>query len=70
MQNDRVKREFSSVVGTLRVLNGAEYREREAVWAIPIACRGAIVAHLKVSRDGTRVMPNYPEEQEMRAYGQ
>ena len=70
MQNDRVKREFSSVVGTLRVLNGAEYREREAVWAIPIASRGAIVAHLKVSRDGTRVMPNYPEEQEMRAYGQ
>jgi len=68
--NDRVKREFPSVVGLLSVLNGAEYREREAAWAIPIAYRGAIVAHLKISRDGTRVMPDYPEEQEMRVYDQ
>jgi len=66
----KVKRELLSVVGILRALNGAEYREREAAWEIPIACRGAIVAHLKISRDGTRVMPDYPEEQEMRVCGQ
>lgn len=36
----------------MKVLEGAEFREPEECWAIPIALEGRIVSHLKVSADG------------------
>ncbi len=60
---------LSRVVSGLVALKGAEYRERESLWAVPLAYRGAIVSHLNVSADGKRIVPDYPAEQEMRAYG-
>lgn len=38
------------------VLPGAEFREPHSCWAIPIAHRGRIVGHIKVSADGTQLL--------------
>ncbi len=40
----------------LQVLGGAEYRAPERAWLVPVAWRGVLVAHLRVSEDGTTVM--------------
>ena len=66
---EQVKRELPGIIAKLQVLTGAEYREPEACWVVPLAVEGKIVAHLKVYYDGVRVIPDYPVDQEMRAYG-
>ena len=66
---ETIKRTLPSIVGDLEVLNGAEYREPENAWIIPLAYKGMIVAHLKIYADGIHVVPDYPANQEMRAYG-
>ncbi len=65
-----IKRKLPVVVRELRCLAGAEYREPEAVWAVPLAFRGIIVARIKISRDGRRVIPDVPAEREMRLNAQ
>ncbi len=40
----------------LRVLDAAEFREPEDCWVIPLAWGKFIVAHIKVSRDGSEVV--------------
>jgi len=42
----------------LIVLEGAEFREPESCWAVPLAHEGRIVGHLKVSSDGTTILPD------------
>ncbi len=64
-----IKRTLPSIVGGLEVLNGAEYREPENVWVVPLAYKEMIVAHLKIFADGIHVVPDYPANQEMRVYG-
>ncbi len=67
---EQIKKELPIVISKLQVLNGAEYREPEACWIIPLGIDGKIVAHLKVYYDGVHIIPDYPIDQEMRAYGQ
>lgn len=66
---EQVRRELPGIMARLQVLNGAEYRGPEACWVVPLAVEGKIVAHLKVYYDGVHVIPDYPVDQEMRAYG-
>ena len=66
---ETIKRTLPSIMGDLEVLNGAEYREPESAWIIPLAYKGMIVAHLKIYADGIHVVPDYPANQELRAYG-
>lgn len=54
----KVKAHLSSVVTSLDVLDGAEFREPELCWAVPLAQRGRIVGHLKVTANGESIMPD------------
>ncbi len=65
---ETIKRNLPSIVGELDVLNGAEYREPENAWIVPLAYKKMIVAHLKLYIDGIHVIPDYLANQEMRAY--
>jgi hypothetical protein len=49
----------------LTVLDGAEFREPESCWAVPIAHQGRIVAHVKISSDGTRILPDKKAAEEL-----
>lgn len=66
---ENIRNNLPAIVRALEVLNGAEYREPESVWAIPLAYKGMIVAHLKIYVDGIHVVPDYPANQEMQLYG-
>ncbi len=66
---DSIKQVLPRIVAGLRVLNGAEFRDREKCWVVPLAYESKIVAHVKVFQDGIHVVPDYPVDQEMRAYG-
>jgi len=66
---ENVKRNLPVIVNSLEILNGAEYREPESAWCIPLAYKNMIVAHLKIYVDGIHVVPDYPANQEMQAYG-
>jgi hypothetical protein len=62
----QAQEELKGVVGSLTVLEGAEYREPESCWAIPLASKGRIVADLKVAGDGTRVVPDRKLQEDSR----
>ena len=47
-------------------LDGAEFREPESCWAVPVAHQGRIVGHLKVSSDGTRILEDKKATDEQR----
>ncbi len=64
-----VKKSLPGIVSKIEVLDGAEFREPEASWVIPLAVDGMIVAHVKVYYDGIHVVPDFPANQEMEAYG-
>lgn len=66
---ENVKRKLPAIVNSLEILNGAEYREPESAWCIPLAYKNMIVAHLKIYVDGIHVVPDYPANQEMQVYG-
>ena len=64
-----VAKRAQEILGNLEVLSGAEYREPEACWVVPLAYQGRIVAELRVSYDGTGIVPDIPATQEMQTYG-
>ncbi len=69
VQIENIKNNLPSIVNALEVLNGAEYREPENSWVVPLAYKGMIVAHLKIYADGIHIVPDYPANQEMQLYG-
>jgi len=68
ISRQKVEQSLAGILGNLRSLDGVEYAERESAWRVPLVVHDMIVAHLKISRDGRRILPDYPAEQEMRAY--
>ncbi len=61
-----VTRAMEEIIGELRVLEAAEYRGPERAWAVPLAWRPFIVAHIKV-RDATwEIVPDHPLTEELR----
>lgn len=60
-----VEAKLKSLATELVVLDGAEFREPECCWALPIAHQGRIVAHIKVSADGTTILPDRKAAEEI-----
>ena len=58
--------EVAGLFKELRVLKAAEFRESEQAWAIPVAWRSFIVAHVKIGVNGRDVVPDYPLTEEAR----
>lgn len=50
------------------VLDGAEFREPEDCWVVPVAWRGFIILHVRVSVEGKELIPDYPLTEEVRRY--
>lgn len=60
-----VESKLSKIAGELKALDGAEFREPEACWAVPLAHVGRIVGHMKVSADGASMLPDRKASEEM-----
>ncbi|WP_457567442.1 hypothetical protein [Desulfurobacterium sp.] len=59
-----LRKELERVIREMKPLDGAEYREPERCWVVPLSLNGKIVGHVKVSEDGRFIVPDYPAEQE------
>ncbi|MEO2152538.1 MAG: hypothetical protein ABGW50_07765 [Thermococcus sp.] len=51
------------------VLDGAEFREPEDCWVVPVAWKSFIILHVRVSADGSELIPDYHLTQEVRRHG-
>jgi hypothetical protein len=49
---------LADVIKEIEALDGAEFREPESFWAVPLVYRTRIVGHLKVAADGSEVVPD------------
>ena len=63
-----VKAVMESVLKEVRVIDAAEYREPEAAWVVPLAWKNIIIAHIKVSHDGSELIPDYGLTEEVRRH--
>jgi hypothetical protein len=61
----QVQARLSHLLQQIAVLEGAEFREPESCWAIPVAHQGRIVGHLKVSSDGSTILPDRKAAEEL-----
>ncbi|HEY9680251.1 MAG TPA: hypothetical protein V6C86_01525 [Oculatellaceae cyanobacterium] len=61
----KVKMRLESIAPELKVLEGAEFREPEFCWAVPFAHQGRVVGHIKVSADGSTVVPDRKAVEEL-----
>jgi hypothetical protein len=52
-----------------RVLDAAEFREPEDCWVVPVAWKSFIILHVRVSREGEELIPDYGLTEEVRRYG-
>ncbi len=50
------------------IVEAAEFREPEDAWAIPVAWKNLIIMHIKVSRDGKDVVPDYGLTEKVRRH--
>lgn len=55
-------------ISEFKVIEAVEYREPEKAWAVPIAWKSFIVAHIKVSHDGEEIIPDYGLTEEVRRH--
>jgi len=60
-----VEAKLKNVAQELTVLGGAEFREPESCWAVPLAHQGRIVGHMKVSADGNSMIADKKGTDEM-----
>jgi len=65
---EAVRSTMKSIVSELRILDAAEFREPKNAWAIPVAWRNYLIAHIKVSYDGSEIIPDYGLTEEVRRY--
>jgi len=50
---------MEEVLREARVVDAVEYRESEDAWAVPLAWRHIIIAHVKVTYDASQLVPDY-----------
>jgi hypothetical protein len=60
-----IENKLEQIKDEISVLDGAEFREPESCWAIPIACQGRIVGYMKVSADGKEILPDKKATEEI-----
>jgi hypothetical protein len=69
VSEERAQHGLAEAVRGLVVLGGAEYREPEAAWAVPLTYGNRIVAHVKVSADGGTLLQDHRVADEVRRFG-
>ncbi len=68
VDREAIDKRISEILGELRVLDAAEYREPERCWVVPLAWGPYLVAHIRVSSDGKELIPDYGLTEEVRRY--
>ena len=64
-----IEEKAREVLRELKVIDACEFREPEDCWVIPLAWKNFIVLHVRVSRDGKELVPDYGLTEEVRRHG-
>lgn len=59
VREEEVRKVMEEVLREARVVDAVEYREPEDAWAVPLAWRHIIIAHVKVTYDASQLVPDY-----------
>ena len=59
LDEEAILEKIKELFKELRVLDAAEFREPENCWVVPVAWGRFIVAHIKVSSDGSEIVPDH-----------
>ena len=62
----KIKEVVDEAIKGLVILQGVEFREPEDAWVVPGAYKNLIIAHIRVSADGSALIPDYHATTEMR----
>lgn len=54
----QIEKSLSGLNAALSVLEGAEFREPEFCWAVPVVFGGRIVSHIKITANATELVPD------------
>ncbi|WP_457741421.1 hypothetical protein [Thermococcus sp.] len=60
---------INEVLKESHVLEGAEFREPEDCWVVPVAWKSFIILHVRVSADAKELIPDYHLTEEVRRHG-
>ncbi len=63
-----VEKRAAEILREMRIIDACEFREPEDCWVVPVAWKSFIVLHVRVSRDGKELIPDYPLTEEVRRY--
>ena len=63
------REKIDEILKEARVLEGAEFREPEDCWVVPVAWKSFIILHVRVSADGSELIPDYHLTEEVRRHG-
>ncbi|MCD6156853.1 MAG: hypothetical protein J7J27_00620 [Euryarchaeota archaeon] len=66
VDSKEISKRASNIISQLRVIEAVEYRGPEQAWAVPIAYGVFLIAHIKVSKDGSEIIPDYKLTEEVR----
>lgn len=67
--SEEARERVESVLREARVLDAAEFRDPEDCWAVPVAWESFIILHVRVSRGGEELIPDYGLTEEVRRHG-
>jgi hypothetical protein len=67
---ENIQNKLEKIKSEIFALDGAEFREPESCWAIPIAYQSRIIGHMKVSANGERILADKKATEEIAAQNQ
>lgn len=65
---DEIKEIMDGVISESRVVEAAEFKDPEGCWVVPLAWGPYIIAHVKVTRNGKELIPDYGLTAEVRRH--
>ncbi len=69
INTEEIMRRTEEVLAESRVLRACEFREPEDCWIVPVAWKSFIIMHVRVSADGSELIPDYGLTEEVRRHG-
>ena len=68
VDSQKIRETIENVLKEAYIIEAAEFREPENAWIIPVVWNKLIIMHVKVSHDGSELIPDYGLTEEVRRH--
>ncbi|NPA47693.1 MAG: hypothetical protein GXO14_03480 [Thermococci archaeon] len=69
LRPDEIIESVEKALKEARVIDACEFRGPEDCWVVPVAWKSFIIMHVRVSADGSELIPDYGLTEEVRRHG-